>query len=52
MWSGLGLLLGAAIGIVLWRATDTVALFPVFVGVGLVFGLLIARFQESDRERD
>jgi F0F1-type ATP synthase assembly protein I len=35
-----GMITGALIGFVLWIATDTFALFPAFLGVGLVLALV------------
>lgn len=37
-----GMLLGAAIGFALWIATDTFALFPAFLGVGVVLGIVLS----------
>ena len=38
----LGMLLGAVIGFALWIATDTFALFPAFLGVGVVLGIVLS----------
>lgn len=35
-----GMILGALVGFALWMATDTFVFFPVFLGVGVVFGLV------------
>jgi F0F1-type ATP synthase assembly protein I len=37
----IGMIAGALIGFVLWIATDTFALFPAFLGVGLVIGMVL-----------
>ena len=37
----LGMLFGAALGLVIWIATDTFVFFPVFIGAGLTVGLAI-----------
>jgi len=39
--SAIGMIMGALIGFVLWIATDTFALFPAFLGVGLVLGMVL-----------
>ena len=44
-----GMLIGAATGFAIWIATDTFALFPAFLGVGLVLGIVLS--QASDRRR-
>lgn len=46
-----GMITGALIGFVLWIATDTFALFPAFLGVGLVLGIVLqaAVDRRSDR---
>ncbi len=36
-----GMVTGAVIGFVLWIATDTFALFPAFIGMGLVLGMVL-----------
>ncbi|MFN2223271.1 MAG: hypothetical protein PVH65_04945 [Chloroflexota bacterium] len=47
----LGLLFGAALGVVLWLVTDTFVFFPVFVGAGLSIGLALDNAQsEKDGE--
>ncbi|WP_062466289.1 hypothetical protein [Demequina maris] len=38
-----GMLLGAITGFLIWIATDTFALFPAFVGLGFVLGLVFSR---------
>ena len=45
----IGLIFGAALGVVLWMATDTVVFFPVFVGAGLSIGLALDNAQ-SDKD--
>ncbi|MDN4473189.1 hypothetical protein [Demequina zhanjiangensis] len=42
-----GMLLAAVTGFLIWIATDTFALFPAFVGIGVVLGLVFSR--ASDR---
>lgn len=37
-----GMILGAVTGFAIWIATDTFALFPAFLGVGLVLGLVFS----------
>ena len=37
----IGTIAGALIGFVLWIATDTFALLPAFLGVGLVLGMAL-----------
>lgn len=44
-----GMLIGAVTGFAIWIATDTFALFPAFLGVGLVLGIVLS--QASDRRR-
>lgn len=39
----IGMLLGAVTGFLIWVTTDTFALFPAFVGIGLVLGLVLSR---------
>jgi hypothetical protein len=43
----LGMLFGAALGVVLWLATDTFVFFPVFVGAGLSIGLAIGAARDQ-----
>ena len=45
-----GMVTGALIGFVLWIATDTFALFPAFIGVGLVLGMVLQ--SAADRPND
>jgi len=42
----IGMIAGALIGFVLWIATDTFALFPAFLGVGLVLGIALQSTME------
>ena len=42
----IGMIAGALIGFVLWIATDTFALFPAFLGVGLVLGMVLQSTME------
>ena len=39
----IGMLLGALTGFLIWVTTDTFALFPAFVGIGLVLGLVFSQ---------
>jgi len=39
----IGMLIGAMTGFLIWITTDTFALFPAFVGMGLVLGLVLSR---------
>jgi hypothetical protein len=39
----IGMLIGAMTGFLIWVTTDTFALFPAFVGMGLVLGLVLSR---------
>lgn len=41
-----GMLLSGIVGFALWIATDTFALFPAFLGVGVVLGLVFSRAQQ------
>ena len=43
-----GMILGAMVGFGLWMATDTFVLFPAFLGMGVVFGLM---FDAARRRR-
>jgi len=45
-----GMVTGVVIGFVLWIATDTFALFPAFIGVGLVLGTVLQ--SAADRPHD
>jgi uncharacterized membrane protein YoaK (UPF0700 family) len=47
----LGMVLGAVIGFALWIGTDTFALFPAFLGVGVVFGMIFSA-QRGGRGKD
>jgi hypothetical protein len=38
-----GMLLGGVTGFLIWITTDTFALFPAFLGMGLVLGLVFSR---------
>ncbi|WP_062311837.1 hypothetical protein [Demequina rhizosphaerae] len=38
-----GMLLGSLMGFLIWMATDTFALFPAFIGIGFVLGLVFSR---------
>ncbi len=38
----LGMFTGAAIGFAIWITTDTFALFPAFLGIGVVLGLVFS----------
>ena len=40
-----GMLLGGLTGFALWIATDTFALFPAFLGIGVVLGLAFSQAQ-------
>lgn len=40
-----GMLLGGLIGFAIWIATDTFALFPAFLGIGLALGLVFSQAQ-------
>lgn len=37
-----GMILGALTGFAIWIATDTFAVFPAFLGAGLVLGLVFS----------
>ncbi|MCB8922775.1 MAG: hypothetical protein H6662_14400 [Ardenticatenaceae bacterium] len=47
----LGMLFGAAIGVVIWLTTDTFVFFPVFIGAGLSVGLAIDEAAKDKDER-
>ena len=47
----LGMLFGAALGVVLWLATDTFVFFPVIIGAGLSIGLALDNTR-SNREEE
>jgi|GEM_PF-6326494 len=38
-----GMLLGAVVGFFIWIATDTFVLFPAFISLGFVLGLVFSR---------
>ncbi len=42
-----GMLVAGITGFVLWIATDTFALFPAFLGVGVVLGLVFSRVRQQ-----
>ena len=44
-----GMLIGGVTGFAIWIATDTFALFPAFLGVGLALGIVLS--QASERRR-
>jgi hypothetical protein len=44
-----GMLIGAVLGFVLWIATDTFALFPAFLGVGVGLGVALSSGGRGDR---
>ena len=46
----LGMLFGAALGLVIWIATDTFVFFPVFIGAGLTVGLAIGAGRDKGEE--
>jgi hypothetical protein len=43
-----GMLLGGLAGLLIWITTDTFVLFPAFLGIGLVLGLV---FSEAGTKR-
>ncbi len=45
-----GMLLGALTGFAIWMTTDTFALFPAFLGIGLVLGLVFSRASPDSRQ--
>jgi hypothetical protein len=45
-----GMLLGALTGFAIWMTTDTFALFPAFVGIGLVLGLVFSQARPGSRQ--
>jgi len=45
-----GMLLGGLTGFAIWIATDTFALFPAFLGIGLVLGLVFSQTQPDKRQ--
>ncbi len=44
-----GMLIGGVTGFVIWIASDTFALFPAFLGIGLVLGIVLS---EAASKRD
>jgi hypothetical protein len=44
------MLLGGLTGFAIWIATDTFALFPAFLGIGLVLGLVFSQTQPDKRQ--
>lgn len=44
-----GMLLGGIVGFAIWIATDTFALFPAFLGIGVVLGLVFSQAQQDKR---
>lgn len=42
-----GMVIGAIIGAAFWLTTDTFVFFPVFIGVGLVLGLVFKDAMEK-----
>jgi hypothetical protein len=47
-----GMLIGGLTGFAIWIATDTFALFPAFLGVGVVLGLVFSRARRSLDDAD
>ncbi len=45
-----GMLLGGLTGFAIWMATDTFALFPAFLGIGLVLGLVFSQARPDRRQ--
>ena len=45
-----GMLLGGLTGFAIWIATDTFALFPAFLGIGVVLGLVFSQAQPGRRQ--
>ena len=45
-----GMLLGGLTGFAIWIATDTFALFPAFLGIGVVLGLVFSQAQPARRQ--
>jgi len=46
----MGMLFGAALGVVLWVATANLVFFPIFVGAGLSIGLAIDNARSDPEE--
>jgi hypothetical protein len=44
-----GMLIGGLTGFAIWIATDTFALFPAFLGIGLVLGLVLSQTRPDKR---
>ncbi len=44
-----GMVLGGVVGFAIWIATGTFALFPAFLGIGFVLGLVFSRAQDRDQ---
>jgi hypothetical protein len=44
-----GMLLGGIVGFAIWIATDTFVLFPAFLGIGVVLGLVFSQAQQGKR---
>lgn len=44
-----GMVIGVATGLAIWLATELFVFFPVFIGIGLVLGLV---FQDAAERRD
>ena len=45
----LGMVFGAALGIVIWLATDTFVFFPVFIGAGMSTGLAVGAAKDKEK---
>ena len=46
----LGMLFGAALGVVIWLTSGLFVFFPVFVGAGFSIGLAIGKEREKEAE--
>ncbi len=44
-----GMLIGGVTGFLIWTATDTFALFPAFLGIGLVLGIALSEAASKRR---
>ena len=44
-----GMVIGGVTGFLIWMATDTFVLFPAFIAIGFVLGLVFS--QAADRRR-
>jgi hypothetical protein len=42
----MGMMIGGLTGFLIWIATDTFALFPAFLGIGVVLGLVLSQAAE------